>query len=102
MKTPNYNYTSVDPIIVERIRRRCEELNYELAFTSLLSCHPDDDYLYVVLARNLSNFPNIKPYNNYTVWEYNSESDSLFWGKYEQNFSEALKFFTNKINFYND
>ena len=44
MKTPNYNYTSVDPIIVERIRRRCEELNYELAFTTLLSCHPDDDY----------------------------------------------------------
>jgi hypothetical protein len=97
MKTPNYNYTSVDPIIVERIRRRCEELNYELAFTTKLSCHPDDDYLYIVIAQTANSKD---PSSNYILWEYNADCNNLYWGHYNINFKEAMRIISEKINWY--
>ena len=45
-----YNYTNVENSVIEKIKKCCAVNNHELIFTSHLSCHPDDTYLYIVLA----------------------------------------------------
>lgn len=94
----NYNYDNVDASVIEKIKRRCLENNHEVIFVSHLSYHPDDNYLYIVLAKSLNPIALSK---NYTVWEYNTGS-SLYWGHYCLNFKEALEVFAEKVYFVED
>lgn len=96
MENINYNYDTVSPTILEKMKACCLENNHDLVFASHLSCHPDDDYLYVVLAK--SRIP-ANPALNYTLWEFN---DGLFWGHYGLDFKAALEMYAKKINWFKD
>ena len=70
------------PEIERAVASEVEDLNHSLVLLSRASAHPDDSYLFALIAQH-------KDRKDFTVWQYNT-SGGLFWGHYNLSMKEAL------------
>ena len=96
MKKYNEDFTTIPAEIYDKIRAATEELGCMPIMVCRASNHPEDDYLWVVLAQY------VKPrsYGQYCVWTANvsarrTQAD-LFYGHYDLSFTTALKVVADK------
>ena len=99
MKHYNEDFTTITTEVYNKIRKATEELNCTPIMVCRASNHPEDDYLYVVIAQY------IKPHSiygkAYCVWDANvsrgRETADLFYGHYGLSFTVALAVANNKV-----
>lgn len=77
--------------IYSSIKKACEKHGYSLINQSLQSNHPDDWYLYSVLAYDRNKC-------EWVAWGYNATDDGLFSGYYTTEETEATKKYNSRIN----
>lgn len=76
VKVGSYNPRYEVPIeISEKALEQVNKVEYEMLLIKRQSCHPQDNYLFLVLAKNPKN-------DTYVVWDYNSSLNSLNIGRY--------------------
>ena len=99
LEKTNYNYLEIPAEVIEKINNcvKLYEMSSKAVFITKLSCHPDDDYLYIVIAQTANSKD---PSSNYILWEYNADYNNLYWGHYNINFKEAMRIISEKINWY--
>lgn len=69
----------------------CSNNKASLVFACHASKHPDDQYLYALVAQHNER-------RDYTVWQYNASTESLFWGNYNLTLKQALALLSEKLN----
>ena len=96
MKKYTEDFTTISPEVFDKISNAVEELNCNAIMISRLTNHPDDQYLYVVLAQYDKPHPIYG--NSYCVWEANTcrEQASLFYGHYGLSFKTAMEIIAEK------
>lgn len=93
-----YNrFTDVSLETTQQILILCQQMKSFPVFIVRKSNHPEDSYLYLVLAEKRRSETEI----TYTVWTYNEEFNSLNNGAYNmplpsalQNMAERMSYFT--------
>ena len=77
------NNTPVPQEVIDHVRKYLEEMKYELLEVVRQSDHPDDDYLYMVKGKSMTN-------GWYAVWTcWNEKARSLNYGYYMLDGDEA-------------
>lgn len=93
----NENFTTLPTEVIDKITEAVKEQDC----TPILICretnHPDDDKLFVVIARY--NEPHHSFDNAYVVWNANTfgEQASLFYGHYYISFKSAMEIVADKV-----
>ena len=78
----------------EDLRFACAENNYRPIVTYRQTNHPEDMYLYRIIAKKIDE----KDENtDYVVWMYNSERQALNHGVYGLDFPDALKVVADRL-----
>ena len=97
MKKYNEDFTTISPEVFDAISDAVEELDCNAIMISRLTNHPDDHYLYVVLAQYDKPHPIYG--NAYCVWEANTSGKqaSLFYGHYGLSFKTAMEIVAEKV-----
>lgn len=99
MKKYNEDFTTISAEVYDKIRKAVEELNCMPIMVCRLTNHPEDHYLYVVLAQYTKPHPIYG--NGYCVWEANTSvpygKASLFYGHYGLSFKTAVKVINEKV-----
>lgn len=99
MKKYNEDFTTITSEVYDKIRKATEELNCMPIMVCRASNHPEDEYLYVVLAQYIN--PHPIHGKAYCVWTANTsrptEKADLFYGCYGASFTVALKVLTDKV-----
>lgn len=99
MKKYNEDFTTISTEVQDKIRKATEELNCTPIMVCRLTNHPDDHYLYVVIAQYTKPHPIYG--NAYCVWEANTsgpwEVATLFYGHYGLSFKTALEVVSEKV-----
>ena len=97
MKKYNEDFTTISTETYDKIRKATEELNCKPIMVCRASNHPEDDYLWVVLAQYIK--PN--PFGEYCVWTANTSRPTstadLFYGHYGLSFKVALEVVNDKV-----
>ena len=97
MKKYNTNFTTITSEVYDKIQKATEGLGCMPIMICRASNHPEDDYLYVVLAQYTK--PN--PFGEYCVWTANTsrqvEKADLFYGHYGLSFKVALDVVQDKV-----
>ena len=99
MKKYNEDFTTITSEVYDKIRKATEELNCMPIMVCRASNHPEDEYLYAVIAQYIMPHP---VYGKmYCVWTANTsrptEKADLFYGHYGVSFTVALKVLTDKV-----
>lgn len=91
------DFTSISLDEQDKITKAVNELNCEPILICRLTNHPEDDKLFVVIARY--NKPHHSFDNAYVVWNANTfgEKASLFYGHYHISFKSAIEIVAGKI-----
>lgn len=84
----NYN-REIESVVSQHLRM----MNHSFVQMSRMTLHPNDDYLYVVIAKNL--YPRDVT-KSYTCILYNSSINGLVEGVYNLNYLEALSVLLRK------
>lgn len=96
MKKYNTDFTTITSEVYDKIKKATEELDCMPIMVCRLTNHPDDHYLYVVIAQYTKPHPIYG--NAYCVWEANVGSKaSLFYGHYGLSFKVALDVVSSKV-----
>ena len=97
MKKYNEDFTTISLDELDKIHDAVDELDCNVIMISRLTNHPDDHYLYVVLAQYAKPHPMYG--NSYCVWEANTcrEEASLFYGHYGVSFKTAMEIIAEKV-----
>ena len=99
MQKYNEDFTTISAEVYDKIRKATEELGCMPIMVCRLTNHPDDHYLYVVMAQYTEPHPIYG--KSYCVWEANTSGNydkaSLFYGHYGLSFTTALKVLSSKI-----
>ncbi len=99
MKKYNEDFTTISAEVNDKIRKAVEELDCTPIMVCRLTNHPEDHYLYVVIAQYTKPHPIYG--NAYCVWEANvserSKEASLFYGHYGLSFKVALEVVNDKV-----
>lgn len=99
MKKYNEDFTTISSETYDKIRKATEELNCMPIMVCRLTNHPEDHYLYVVLAQYAEPHPIYG--NAYCVWEANvsgrQDQASLFYGHYGLSFKTAMQIINEKV-----
>ena len=99
MKKYTENFTDISTEVRESIAKAVAELNCTPILICRASNHPEDDYLYVVIAQYIE--PHTIYDNGYCVWTANTsrkaEVADLYYGNYGVSFKNALKVADEKI-----
>lgn len=99
MKKYNEDFTTITSEVYDKIRKATEELDCMPIMVCRLTNHPDDHYLYCVIAQYTKSHPIYG--NAYCVWEANVSGNhnkaSLFYGHYGLSFKTAMKVVGEKI-----
>lgn len=97
MKKYNEDFTTIPVEIYDKIRAATEGLGCMPIMVCRASNHPEDDYLWVVLAQYIK--PN--DFGQYCVWTANTSRKNsvadLFYGHYALSFTTALKVVADKV-----
>ena len=93
------NFTDISTEVTEMITQAVARLNCTPILICRASNHPEDDYLYVVIAQYIE--PHTIYGNAYCVWTANTsrkaEVADLHYGSYGVSFKNALKVADEKI-----
>ena len=97
MKKYNEDFTTMSLEVFNNISNAVEALDCVPIMISRLTNHPDDHYLYVVLAQYDKPHPIYG--NSYVVWEANTsgKQTSLFYGHYGLSFKTAMEIIAEKV-----
>lgn len=97
MKKYNEDFTTLPTEVTDSITKAVNEQGCTPILISRLTNHPDDDRLFVIIARY--NNPHHSFDNSYVVWTANtfSEKASLFYGHYYISFKSALEIVADKV-----
>lgn len=97
MKKYKQDFTTISPEVYDKICDAVNDLDCDLVMISRLTNHPDDHYLYVVLAKYSKPHPIYG--DAYCVWEANTcrEQASLFYGHYGLSFKTAMEIVADKV-----
>lgn len=88
-------YTDIPREVTKAIGEECKKLNTKRCLVSRVSLGVNDAHLFVVLAsKNKPLFVG----REYVAWYFNTYSNSLFDGKYELTFKEALDVINSRIH----
>lgn len=93
----NENFTTLPTEVIDKITKAVNKQDCTPILISRLTNHPDDDKLFVVMARY--NEPHQFFDNAYVVWNANTFSTeaSLFYGHYHISFKSALEIVSDKV-----
>ena len=95
----NEDFTTISAEVHDKIRKATEELSCTLIMVCRLTNHPEDHYLYVVIAQYIVPHPIYG--NAYCVWEVNTSGNSavanLFYGHYGVSFKTAMQIVAEKV-----
>lgn len=97
MKKYNEDFTTIPTEVYDRIKKATEELGCNPIMVCRLTNHPDDSYLFVVIAQYIDPHPIYD--RAYCVWEANTSGNrtSLFYGHYGVSFKTALEIVSGKV-----
>ena len=97
MKKYNEDFTTLPTEVIDKITEAVKEQGCTPILISRLTNHPDDDKLFVIVARY--NKPSQYFDNDYVVWNANtfSEKASLFYGHYHISFQTAMEIVADKV-----
>ena len=99
MKKYNEDFTTITSEVYDKIRKATEALGCMPIMVSRLTNHPDDAYLYIVIAQYTKPHPICG--SAYCVWEANvsggRDQASLFYGHYDLSFKTAMKIVADKV-----
>lgn len=99
MKKYNEDFTTITAEVYDKISKATEELDCMPIMVCRLTNHPDDHYLYVVIAQYIKQHPIYG--NAYCIWEANVSGNydkaSLFYGHYGLSFKTAMKVVSDKV-----
>ena len=99
MKKYSEDFTTITSEVHDKIRKATEELDCMPIMVCRLTNHPEDQYLYCVLAQYTNPHPIYG--NAYCVWEANvsgkQDVASLFYGHYGLSFKVALDVVAEKV-----
>ena len=99
MKKYTENFTDISAEVTEKITKATAELNCKPVLICRASNHPEDDYLYVVIAQYIE--PHTIYDNGYCVWTANvsrkTDVADLYYGNYGVSFKSALRVADEKI-----
>lgn len=88
-------YNDVSSELKEKIELACKELNSEMLLVSRWSLNESDAYMYVVLAKKVSEEFNEN--EKYIVWYYNDSLGGLNTGSYMLSFKDALEEMASRV-----
>ena len=88
------DYLPIPKDIESEVKIACKNQGTKLILVTRNTLHPDDSYLYVVLAKRLDNKITRPPY---VVWLYNSSVGGLGSGAYDLTLSQALQVFSSRL-----
>lgn len=93
----NTDFTTITSEVYDKINKVVEELDCMPVMICRLTNHPEDECLYVVIAKYIKNHPAYE--NEYCVWEaaVRGETASLFYGHYGISFKTAIEITNDKI-----
>lgn len=86
-------YTDLSMNTVQKISALCADLKTLPVLVTHKSNHPDDAYLFLVLAERRRSPNDI----SYVVWVYNEASNALVHGAYELTLPAALKNMSERL-----
>ena len=91
------NFTDISDEIYKRIAKATEKLDCKPVLICRESNHPEDNNLFVVIARYNNTHHSFD--NSYVVWNANTfyEEASLFYGHYHISFKSAMEIVADKI-----
>ena len=97
MKKYNEDFTTLPAEVINKITEAVNEQGCTPILICRLTNHPEDDKLFVVIAR--CNKPHHSFDNAYVVWNANtfSEKASLFYGHYYISFKTAMEIVADKV-----
>lgn len=97
MKKYNTDFTTITSEVYDKINKAVEELDCIPVMICRLTNHPEDECLYVVIAKFIEQHPAYE--NAYCVWEaaVRGKTASLFYGHYGVSFKTAMEIVTEKV-----
>ena len=97
MKKYSTDFTTIVPEVYDKINKAVEELDCTPVMVCRLTNHPEDECLYVVIAKHTDTHSAHE--NEYCVWEaaVRGETASLFYGHYGISFKTAMEVVTDKV-----
>lgn len=97
MKKYSTDFTTITSEVYDKINKAVEELDCMPVMICRLTNHPEDECLYVVIAKYTENHPAYE--DAYCVWEaaVRGEQASLFYGHYGVSFKTAMEIVTDKV-----
>lgn len=97
MKKYNEDFTTIPAEVTDKITEAVNKMQCSPIFICRHTNHPDDDKLFVVIARYNEPHPSFD--NAYVVWTANvfSGQASLFYGHYYISFKTAMELVADKV-----